>query len=56
MFENGDQFLTPGSFGRLRLWGGEYDGLWCRFGHRFDQARKVLLTVEARIVRSFPRS
>lgn len=46
VFENGDQFLTPGSFGRLRLWGGEYDGLLVPDSAIVsDQARKVLLTV-----------
>lgn len=46
VFENGDQFLTPGSFGRLRLWGGEFEGLLVPDSAIVsDQARKVLLVV-----------
>jgi multidrug efflux system membrane fusion protein len=29
VFENKDQFLTPGTFGRLRVFAGEADACWC---------------------------
>lgn len=46
VFENGDQFLTSGTFGRLRLWGGEYEALLVPDSAIVsDQARKVVLTV-----------
>jgi RND family efflux transporter MFP subunit len=46
LFENTDQFLTPGSFGRLRLWGGDVDAMLVPDSAIVaDQARKVVLTV-----------
>ena len=46
LFENSDQFLTPGSFGRLRLWGGDVDAMLVPDSAIVaDQARKVVLTV-----------
>ncbi len=30
LFDNQDQMLTPGTFGRMRLFGGEIDALLCR--------------------------
>ncbi|MFY7777113.1 MAG: efflux RND transporter periplasmic adaptor subunit, partial [Elstera sp.] len=46
LFENSDQFLTPGSFGRLRLWAGDADAMLVPDSAIVsDQARKVVLTV-----------
>lgn len=45
-FENKDQFLTPGTFGRMRLFGGEFDGLLVPDAVIVsDQARKIVLTL-----------
>lgn len=46
LFENKDQFLTPGTFGRLRLFGGEVDALLVPDAVIVsDQASKIVLTV-----------
>jgi RND family efflux transporter MFP subunit len=46
IFENKDGLLTPGFFGRLRLYGGEHDGLLIPdTSIASDQARKVVFTV-----------
>jgi RND family efflux transporter MFP subunit len=46
VFENKDQFLTPGTFGRLRLFGGEVDALLVPDAVIVsDQASKIVLTV-----------
>jgi RND family efflux transporter MFP subunit len=39
--ENPDFFLTPGTFGRLRLFGGEVDALRCRIGVRPDPQSRL---------------
>jgi membrane fusion protein, multidrug efflux system len=45
-FDNKDQFLTPGTFGRMRLFGGEFDGLLVPDAVIVsDQARKIVLTL-----------
>lgn len=44
--ENKDQLLTPGIFGRLQLFGGEYDALLIPDSSVIsDQARKIVFTV-----------
>jgi RND family efflux transporter MFP subunit len=46
IFENKDHFLTPGTFGRLRLYGGPVDALLIPDAAVVsDQAHKVVLTV-----------
>ena len=46
IFDNKDGFLTPGTFGRLRLYGGETDALLVPDGSIVaDQATKTVLTV-----------
>lgn len=46
VFANADQFLTPGTFGRMRLFAGESDALLVPDAAIVsDQARKILLTV-----------
>lgn len=46
VFENKDQFLTPGTFGRLQLFGGEIDALLVPDSVIVsDQTMKVVLTV-----------
>jgi RND family efflux transporter MFP subunit len=46
IFENKDHFLTPGTFGRLRLYGGPIDALLIPDAAVVsDQAHKVVLTV-----------
>ncbi|MEN5081757.1 efflux RND transporter periplasmic adaptor subunit [Bosea sp. TWI1241] len=46
VFANQDQFLTPGTFGRMRLFAGEGDALLVPDSAIVsDQARKILLTV-----------
>jgi len=46
VFENKDQFLTPGTFGRLRLFAGESDALLVPDTViASDQAHKIVLTV-----------
>jgi multidrug efflux system membrane fusion protein len=46
IFDNKDYFLTPGTFGRLRLYGGPIDALMIPDAAVVsDQARKVVLTV-----------
>jgi RND family efflux transporter MFP subunit len=46
IFDNKDQFLTPGTFGRLRLFGGETDSLLVPDAAIVsDQARKIVLVV-----------
>jgi membrane fusion protein, multidrug efflux system len=46
IFENKDHFLTPGTFGRLRLYGGPLDALLIPDAALVsDQAHKVVLTV-----------
>jgi membrane fusion protein, multidrug efflux system len=46
IFENGDQFLTPGTFGRMRLWGGDFDALLVPDSSIVsDQARKIVLAI-----------
>ncbi|MCX7325087.1 MAG: efflux RND transporter periplasmic adaptor subunit [Hyphomicrobiales bacterium] len=46
LFENKDQFLTPGTFGRMRLYGGEFDALLVPDSVIVsDQTRKVVLVV-----------
>lgn len=48
VLENKDQFLTPGTFGRMRLFGGEADALLVPDAVIVsDQTRKVVLTVGA---------
>lgn len=48
VFENSDQFLTPGTFGRMRLFGGEIDALLVPDAVIVsDQARKIVLTLGA---------
>jgi len=46
IFENKDQWLTPGTFGRMRLYGGEFEALLVPDSALVaDQTRRVLLTV-----------
>jgi membrane fusion protein, multidrug efflux system len=46
VFDNNDQFLTPGTFGRMRLYGGEIDALLVPDAIIVsDQTRKVVMTV-----------
>ena len=46
VFANADQFLTPGTFGRLRLYAGEVDALLVPDSVIVsDQANKLVLTV-----------
>ena len=46
LVENKDQLLTPGIFGRLQLFGGEYDALLVPDSAIIsDQARKIVFTV-----------
>ncbi len=46
VFDNKDQFLTPGTFGRMRLYGGEIDALLVPDAVIVsDQTRKVVMTV-----------
>ena len=46
LIENDDQLLTPGIFGRLQLFGGEYDALLIPDSAVIsDQARKIVFTV-----------
>jgi multidrug efflux system membrane fusion protein len=46
VFDNKDGFLTPGFFGRLRLFGGEHDALLVPDGAiASDQSRKIVFTV-----------
>ena len=46
VFDNKDGFLTPGFFGRLRLFGGTHDGLLIPDGAiASDQASKIVFTV-----------
>ena len=46
IFDNKDHFLTPGTFGRLRLYGGPLDALLIPDAAVVsDQAHKVVLTV-----------
>jgi membrane fusion protein, multidrug efflux system len=46
VFDNKDQFLTPGTFGRMRLYGGEIDALLVPDAIIVsDQTRKVVMTV-----------
>ncbi len=46
VFENKDQFLTPGTFGRMRLYGGEIAALLVPDAVIVsDQTRKVVMTV-----------
>jgi len=46
IFDNKDGFLTPGFFGRLRLFGGTHDGLLIPDGAiASDQATKIVFTV-----------
>ncbi len=46
IFDNKDEFLTPGTFGRMRLFSGELDGLMVPDAVIVsDQTRKVVLTV-----------
>jgi RND family efflux transporter MFP subunit len=48
IFDNKDYFLTPGTFGRLRLYGGPIDALLIPDAAVMsDQAHKVVLTVGA---------
>ena len=48
IFENKDQFLTAGTFGRLRLYGGEHDAILVPDGAIVsDQASKSVLVVGA---------
>ena len=48
IFDNKDHFLTPGTFGRLRLYGGPLDALLIPDAAVVsDQAHKVVLTVGA---------
>jgi membrane fusion protein, multidrug efflux system len=46
IFDNKDGFLTPGFFGRVRLFGGTHDGLLIPYGAvASDQASKIVFTV-----------
>jgi RND family efflux transporter MFP subunit len=46
IFDNKDGFLTPGSFGRLRLFGGEHEALLVPDAAiASDQSRKIVFTV-----------
>ncbi|MGL4975719.1 MAG: efflux RND transporter periplasmic adaptor subunit, partial [Bosea sp. (in: a-proteobacteria)] len=46
VFDNKDTLLTPGTFGRMRLWGGDADVLLVPDSAIVaDQARKVVLTI-----------
>ena len=46
VFDNKDLFLTPGTFGRLRLSGGTFDGLLIPDAAVVsDQAHKIVMTV-----------
>ena len=46
IFDNKDEFLTPGTFGRMRLFSGELDGLMVPDAVIVsDQTRKVVMTV-----------
>jgi membrane fusion protein, multidrug efflux system len=46
LFDNKDQLLTPGTFGRMRLFGGEIDAMLVPDSVLVsDQTRKVVLTV-----------
>lgn len=46
IFENADGFLTPGMFGRLRLWAGDYEGMLIPDAAILsDQTRKIVLVV-----------
>jgi membrane fusion protein, multidrug efflux system len=46
LMENKDQFLTPGTFGRMRLWAGEIDALLVPDAVIVsDQTRKVVMVV-----------
>jgi hypothetical protein len=46
VFDNRDTLLTPGTFGRMRLWGGDADVLLIPDSSIVsDQARKIALTV-----------
>jgi RND family efflux transporter MFP subunit len=48
IFDNKDHFLTPGTFGRLRLYGGPLDALLVPdTAVVSDQAQKTVLTVDA---------
>jgi multidrug efflux system membrane fusion protein len=48
IFDNKDHFLTPGTFGRLRLYGGPLDALLIPDAAVVsDQAHKAVLTVDA---------
>jgi membrane fusion protein, multidrug efflux system len=48
VFENKDGLLTPGFFGRLRLFGGEHDALLVPDSAiASDQSRKIIFTVAA---------
>jgi membrane fusion protein, multidrug efflux system len=48
IFENKDGLLTPGFFGRLRLFGGEHDALLVPDSAiASDQSRKIIFTVAA---------
>ncbi len=48
IFDNSDGFLTPGTFGRLRLFGGETEAFLVPDASIVsDQARKVIMTVGA---------
>ena len=46
LVDNKDQLLTPGIFGRVQLFGGEYDALMVPDSAIIsDQARKIVFTV-----------
>jgi RND family efflux transporter MFP subunit len=48
VFDNKDGFLTPGFFGRLRLFGGEHEALLVPDSAiASDQSRKIVFTVAA---------
>jgi membrane fusion protein, multidrug efflux system len=48
IFENKDGLLTPGFFGRLRLFGGEHEALLVPDGAiASDQSRKIVFTIAA---------
>jgi membrane fusion protein, multidrug efflux system len=48
VFENKDGLLTPGFFGRLRLFGGEHEALLVPDGAiASDQSRKIVFTIAA---------
>ena len=48
VFQNADQFLTPGTFGRLRVFAGEADALLVPDTVIIsDQASKIVLTIGA---------